>query len=288
MMRPSLEAHWTEAPAPDTSVSIYFMPNGGAIQSILGLPASEVFAGSEQASALNSFVDRNSGIAMISLKSAGKLESYPVITRKGYTLEGWYVLTSGTDQNLAYDGKLEKFDGLKKVDASTVFSEGTTLAARWTKGASTCTVTFDLNGGKDTAPAAQAVAVGDTLKQLPTLTKSNAPNESSTFQYWGYSTDGKTLKRWDAGKNAVAGNLTLYAVWLDSSASTAPGLTLPVSATTSFTDVAPTSPFVSPISWAVQNQITNGTGDGTTFSPSTTCTRGQIVTFLYRAYAEKS
>ena len=34
--------------------------------------------------------------------------------------------------------------------------------------------------------------------------------------------------------------------------------------------------------WAAQNGVTNGTGDGTIFSPGTGCTRGQIMTFLYR------
>ena len=34
--------------------------------------------------------------------------------------------------------------------------------------------------------------------------------------------------------------------------------------------------------WAVENGITNGTGE-TTFSPEATCTRAQIVTFLWRA-----
>lgn len=42
---------------------------------------------------------------------------------------------------------------------------------------------------------------------------------------------------------------------------------------------------VQPVVWAMEQGITTGTS-ATTFSPSTTCTRGQIVTFLYRAYAE--
>ena len=37
-----------------------------------------------------------------------------------------------------------------------------------------------------------------------------------------------------------------------------------------------------PIDWAVVNGITSGTSD-TTFSPNMTCTRAQIVTFLWRA-----
>ena len=49
-----------------------------------------------------------------------------------------------------------------------------------------------------------------------------------------------------------------------------------------FTDV-PSE--VQPVVWAMEQEITAGTS-ATTFSPATTCTRGQIVTFLYRAYAE--
>ena len=49
-----------------------------------------------------------------------------------------------------------------------------------------------------------------------------------------------------------------------------------------FTDVANEDGTVGVI-WAVENKITSGTGDGTTFEPEKTCTRGQIVTFLYRA-----
>ena len=52
----------------------------------------------------------------------------------------------------------------------------------------------------------------------------------------------------------------------------------------SFRDVDVSAPYADAVSWAVQNQITNGTSS-TTFSPESTCTRGQIVTFLYRAYA---
>ena len=42
--------------------------------------------------------------------------------------------------------------------------------------------------------------------------------------------------------------------------------------------------FVQPVYWAVKNGVTSGTS-ATTFSPEAICTRGQIVTFLYRAFA---
>lgn len=52
----------------------------------------------------------------------------------------------------------------------------------------------------------------------------------------------------------------------------------------SFTDVSAGASYAQAVTWAVQQGITSGTSK-TTFSPATTCTRGQIVTFLYRAYA---
>ena len=52
--------------------------------------------------------------------------------------------------------------------------------------------------------------------------------------------------------------------------------------TASFADVPADADYASAVSWAVEKGITNGTG-GDAFSPGGTCTRGQIVTFLYRA-----
>lgn len=52
---------------------------------------------------------------------------------------------------------------------------------------------------------------------------------------------------------------------------------------TSFTDLTGDyAQFIPAVNWAVANGVTLGTTD-TTFSPSNTCTRGQIATFLYRA-----
>ena len=56
----------------------------------------------------------------------------------------------------------------------------------------------------------------------------------------------------------------------------------PKSATMPFTDVPAGSYFEKAVLWAVENGITKGTSD-TTFSPDASCTRAQIVTFLWRA-----
>ena len=55
----------------------------------------------------------------------------------------------------------------------------------------------------------------------------------------------------------------------------------PAAAGSTFSDVAADAYYRAAVAWAVEKGITNGTS-GTTFRPDDTCTRGQIVTFLYR------
>ena len=54
---------------------------------------------------------------------------------------------------------------------------------------------------------------------------------------------------------------------------------------TNFADVASGSYCADAVAWAVANKVANGFADGT-FRPEATCTRGQAVTFIYRALAE--
>ena len=65
----------------------------------------------------------------------------------------------------------------------------------------------------------------------------------------------------------------------------AAGSPAPRSRTVPFTDVPAGSYYYDAVLWAVENGITEGTSD-TTFSPNMTCTRAQIVAFLWRS--EKS
>lgn len=60
---------------------------------------------------------------------------------------------------------------------------------------------------------------------------------------------------------------------------------LAVSGSSPFTDVDTGAYYSAAVQWAVHKGITAGTS-ATTFSPNADCTRGQIVTFLYRDLAE--
>ena len=53
-----------------------------------------------------------------------------------------------------------------------------------------------------------------------------------------------------------------------------------------FSDVLADSYYANAVDWAVENGVTNGIGDGL-FGPDNSCTRAQIVTFLFRAYQGK-
>ena len=56
-------------------------------------------------------------------------------------------------------------------------------------------------------------------------------------------------------------------------------------ATSSFVDVPTNAFYADAVGWAVSGKVTDGTSN-TTFSPDDNCTRGQIVTFLFRAYSK--
>lgn len=52
----------------------------------------------------------------------------------------------------------------------------------------------------------------------------------------------------------------------------------------SFTDVPAGASYAKAVDWAVEKGVTNGDGGADTFAPDKVCSRGHIVTFLYRAY----
>lgn len=63
----------------------------------------------------------------------------------------------------------------------------------------------------------------------------------------------------------------------------------PASSGKTFSDVPNTNqyaPYYKAIQWAVENGITKGTGNGSTFSPNATVTRAEFVTFLWRYAGE--
>ena len=90
------------------------------------------------------------------------------------------------------------------------------------------------------------------------------------FTFNGWSTS-NTATSGTTGNYTPAGNVTLYAIWTENQPAVR------------FTDVSnPGDYFYTPVYWAVDNGITSGTS-ATTFSPYNPCTRGQVMSFLWKA-----
>ena len=87
-------------------------------------------------------------------------------------------------------------------------------------------------------------------------------------------TNGKSRTKFGVGDPCTRGQVVTF-LWR------AEGEPEPTSAANPFKDVSEADYFYKAVLWAVEKGVTNGTSK-TKFSPANTCTRAQVVTFLYR------
>ena len=218
----------------------------------------------------------------------GKLSALPTPTRDGCTFDGWY------------DAK----DGGSKVSADKIYTESTTIYAHWTKnssGGGTSGGGGSSSGGGGTSgggssggggvstPTYSVTAPDKTANGKVTISPKNASEGTevtvkvtpdSGYALEGLTVtdkDGKKLKLTDKGSGIYtftmpAGKVTVEAGFRADAAE-------PVNP---FVDVSGGSYYEDAVLWAVREGITSGT-TATTFSPGASCTRAQMVTFLWRA-----
>ena len=218
----------------------------------------------------------------------GKLSELPTPTRDGCTFDGWY------------DAK----DGGSKVSADKTYTESTTIYAHWTKnssGGGTSGGGGSSSGGGGTSgggssggggvstPTYSVTAPDKTENGKVTISPKNASEGTevtvkvtpdSGYALEGLTVtdkDGKTLKLTDKGSGIYtftmpAGKVTVEAGFRADAAE-------PVNP---FVDVSGGAYYEDAVLWAVREGITSGT-TATTFSPGASCTRAQMVTFLWRA-----
>ena len=117
-------------------------------------------------------------------------------------------------------------------------------------------------------------------KPEPTINAPYSNLSPSDFYYkaalWACETG--VVGSGDFGRECTRSFAVMY-LWILAGKPSAPA--------TNFTDVPSNADYAQAVAWAVQQGITSGTS-ATTFSPEATCTRGQIVTFLYRAYGKQA
>lgn len=102
------------------------------------------------------------------------------------------------------------------------------------------------------------------------------PDDYKKAAIWAYEKGMVSGDTFDAGKSCTRAMAMTY-LWQAAGSPAAPAA--------SFTDVPAGAAYAPAVAWAVEQKITTGTGDGTTFSPDTVCSRGEIMTFLHRNLA---
>ena len=110
--------------------------------------------------------------------------------------------------------------------------------------------------------------------------KKNSYYESAvTWAVTKSITTGATAETFDPEGNCSRGQIVTF-LWR------AAGQPEPKSSTSPFTDVQdPRAYYYKAVLWAVEKGITNGMTE-TSFKPNLVCTRGQVVTFLWRYFGE--
>ena len=182
-----------------------------------------------------------------------KLTSLPSASRRGsYSFDGWYTEKSGGT----------------KITTATVFSANTTVYAHWA-----------YIGGY--TPPVRPRPAEDVPAKHPGFVDAPAGSYFYEAVMWAVEngiTTGVSANRFDPNGVCTRAQAVTF-LWR------AAGSPAPRSRTMPFTDVPAGSYYYDAVLWAVENGITKGTSD-TTFSPDDTCTRAQIVAFLWRS--EKS
>lgn len=130
--------------------------------------------------------------------------------------------------------------------------------------------TINVKEGKGTVSVSpESAAEGDTVTVTVKPEEGYKPNKLTVLDEKGAEL--KAAKKSDTEYTFTmpAGKVTIETVFAEKVA-------------LAFTDVAANAYYADAVSWAVENGITEGTSK-TTFSPNASCTRGQAVSFLWRA-----
>lgn len=188
----------------------------------------------------------------------GKLAALPTPTRSGYTFVGWYT----------------EAEGGTKITTETVFRENTTVYAHWTYApvyipVAPTTFPIIVTGGVNgTVTADRKSAAAGTTVTITVTPDSGCASGSLTV----LDKNGNSIPLTDRGNGQYtfimpAGQVTVTAVF---------------NPLRQFVDVPAGMYCYDAVQWAVGRGITSGVDDSH-FGPDLSCTRAQLVTFLWRA-----
>ena len=267
-------------------------------------------------------VNGGSGTIPPQTTSGQKLSSLPTATHSGsYSFAGWYTaISGGTKITTAYvfSGNTTVYahwtyigggGGGSYTPSYTVSVDKTengtiTVSPKSASKGDTVTITvkpdkgyeldalkvLDKNGDKVkltekngkytfTMPTGKVTVKGSFAKEAPEQIFADVPVDAYYYEAVKWAAE-KGITG-GVGSNLFAPNQPCTRAQIVTFLWRAAGSPAPKSMN-SFADVPADAYYAKAVAWAVENGITSGTGGGK-FSPNATCTRAQIVTFLYRA-----
>lgn len=191
----------------------------------------------------------------------GQAASFSAADLKAGQTYLWHVVLTDSSGNTTVS-PAAAFTAPKAEDSSNG-GHGTT-GGSGSSSAKTFTLTFDTNGGN---------AIDKVTKASGTIVDLAAYQPTRDgYVFAGWCSDKALTKTVTSVK--LTANTTVYAKWTQAG-----------TADTPFTDVDADDYFYDAVLWAVQEKITTGMTD-TLFGPEESCTRAQMVTFLWRAAGE--
>ena len=180
------------------------------------------------------------------------------------------------------------FSGWSGLSADGAYTADTTFTAQWQSNGSGDSGSN--SGGSSSS--SYAVSVSSASNGSVSVSPKNASKgQTVTITVKpdaGYELDELVVTDKNGGEISVSDESdTKYTFTMPSSKVTVKATFTPVSeqpepGSIAFTDVASSAYYYDAVKWAVENGITSGTS-ATTFSPDASCTRAQMVTFLWRA-----
>ena len=191
----------------------------------------------------------------------------PTCTEQGYTLHMCFCGDSYTDAYVDALGHAWD-DGVITVQPTDENAGEKTYTC--TRCGSTRTEVIPATGGY--IPCDGVNCPGKAFADMPA--KGNWAHDPIDWAVSNEITNGTSVSTFSPEEGCTRAQVVTF-LWR------AAGQPAPASSTNPFTDVKPGTYYYNAVLWAVEKGITNGTSDKT-FSPDETCTRAQIVTFLWR------
>ena len=223
-----------------------------------------------------------------SIWACGRIDNYSTLSnttnRNGISIQSVPAKLAGVTAKLSSTAKIaEKVGGFDDVLETAYYADPVLWAVKQGITGGTTATTFSPN---QTCTTAHILTFLWRAKGSPEPTSKTNPfvdvKESDYFYkaaLWAkengiLTTTGSTFN----GSSPCTRSMAVLYIWRAEGSCGA-------NTTSSFTDVARTTVYAPAVDWAVEQGVTGGT-TATTFSPDRTCTRAQIVTFLYRAFAK--